>query len=827
VNRAWNTFLRILPYVRPYRKLVILSLIFTFLAAGVSVALPWPLAITFDSVLGNKPLPAILTPLNSLDRFTLLVLLALAILGLKAAEGMVDVLNNYATTKLHENLVLDLRSDMFQHAHRLSPTYHDRRLGGGMSLQLTVRSQSAGAIIVAIPALIQAIVTLVAMFVVAYFIDWQLALLALSVVPFIYYSTGHYARRIEPRLMKVRGMEGKSVSIANEAMSMLRVVVPFGREQYEYRRFRNQGESTVDARVDLTVRQTSFSMVVNLITGVGTALVLGFGAYQILHGHLSGGSLLVMMTYVAAAYAPLQQISDTFTALQEQFVYVRGALGVLNAQPEVNDAPNAYKIGRAEGTISFEGVHFSYQKGVDALKDISFEAQAGQRVAIVGPTGAGKTTLINLMTRFFDPQQGCIRLDGIDLRKLTLSSLRKQISIVMQEPLLFSSSIAENIRYGRLDASMEEVIAAAKAANAHQFIIRLPRKYKTKLGERGATLSGGERQRIAIARAFLKDAPIHILDEPTASIDSRTEAVILDSLERLMLGRTTFVITHRLSAIRNADLILVLDQGRLVEKGTHSELLRRGGLYKELHDAQTGRPPRQKRLGESQRHHDSERGASVEAFITASPNPVPLGDGPGTTTIKWSTGQASSKGRVYVSKDGGPEKFFVGRTKGAKEVKWIKSNSTYEFTLYAGNERSTRLATVVVLRSDRIAQEPDKAHRKNGRGPQPKERGAKRSPPGSVESASQAEQARQPAEGMSAEALAKNSSQLAPTGLPGGAAENPSVSPELQCIDRSFTVDSPGIHRKPTKTNSWVRHLLTCLPKIAKAGLYMRWEVRS
>jgi ATP-binding cassette, subfamily B, bacterial len=823
MKRAWQTFRRILPYVRPYRKLAVFSLIFTFLAAGVSIALPWPLAIMFDSVLGNKPLPAILAPLSSLDRFTLLVLLALAILGLKAAEGMVDVLNNYVTTKLDENIVLDFRSDMFQHAHRLSPAYHDGRLGGGMSLQLTVRSQSAGAIIVAIPALIQAIVTLVGMFVVAYFIDWQLALLALSVVPFIYYSTGHYARRIEPRLMKVRGMEGKSVSIAHEAMAMLRVVVPFGREPYEYRRFRNQGESAVDARVDLTVRQTMFSMVVNVITGVGIALVLGFGAYRTLHGHLSGGNLLVMMTYVAAAYAPLQQISGTFTALQEQFVYLRGALGILNTQPEVKDAPDAYEIGRAKGTLSFEGVDFRYQKSVDALKDISFEAQAGQPIAVVGPTGAGKTTLINLMTRFFDPQRGCIRLDGIDIRKLTLSSLRKQISIVMQEPLLFSSSIADNIRYGRLEASMEEVIAAAKAANVHQSIMRQPKKYRTKVGERGATLSGGERQRITIARAFLKDAPILILDEPTASVDSRTEAVILDSLKRLMVGRTTFIITHRLSAIRNADLILVLDQGRLVEQGTHGELLRRGGLFKQLHDAHAGRTPGKKRPGESRRQHRPEQGASVEAFITASPNPVPAGDGPGATTISWSTGEASSQGQVYFSKGGGLEKLFAGSAKGAKEVTWIRPNATYEFRLYTGKERSARLATVVVRRSDNVAQEPDKTHRNGSREAEPKKRGAKTpGPQESAEPASQVEQARKPAEDTSAEALAENASQQALTALPTGAAENAKVAHEPQRINRS-----EEIYSKPTNTNSWARHLLTCLPVIIKAGLYIRWEVRS
>jgi ABC-type multidrug transport system fused ATPase/permease subunit len=300
-------------------------------------------------------------------------------------------------------------------------------------------------------------------------------------------------------------------------------------------------------------------------------------------------------------YQPLEQMSATISTLQEQFVNVRGALDLRDARVEVEDAPDAIEIDRARGRIAFEGVHFSYQRRVDTLKDISFEAQAGQRVAIVGPTGAGKTTLISLLPRFYDPARGRILLDGIDIRKLTLRSLRRQISIVLQEPLLFSSSIAENIRYGRLGASTEEVVEAAKNANAHDFIMRLPDKYETKLGERGAMLSGGERQRISVARAFLKDAPICILDEPTSSIDSRTEAVILDSLERLMVGRTTFMIAHRLSTVRNADLILVLNHGELVEQGTHDELLGRESLYQTLHIAQTGQAQQRKRLEQFER----------------------------------------------------------------------------------------------------------------------------------------------------------------------------------------------------------------------------------
>jgi ATP-binding cassette subfamily B protein len=602
VKRSLETLRRILPYLRPYWMLAILALVLTLLAALFSLLLPWPLAIMFDSVIGGHPLPGILEPLfGSLDRVTLLILLAVSAVALTAMQGIFGVLEQYITTKVDQYMTLEFRSDLFRHAQRLPVTYHEERRTGNFVAQINLQASSAGTIIVAIPPILQSIATLVGMLVIALSINVKLTLLVVSVVPFIYYSTSYYIKRIEPRLVEVRGMEGESLSIVHEAMAMLRVIIPFGLESHSYERFREQGERAVAARVDLTVRQTAFSVIVNVLTAIGTALVLGFGAYQILRGELEGGRLLVMMSYTAAVYQPLEQMSATVSTLQEQFVNVRGALDLRDAQVEIEDAPGAYEVGRVEGDVAYEGVHFSYKRRVDTLKDISFEAQAGQRVAIVGPTGAGKTTLISLLPRFYDPGRGRILLDGIDIRKLTLKSLRQQISIVLQEPLLFSGSIAENIRYGRLGASMDEVVEAAKDANSHDFIMRLPDQYETKLGERGAQLSGGERQRISVARAFLKDAPICILDEPTSSIDSRTEAVILDSLERLMAGRTTFMIAHRLSTVRNADLVLVLNHGELVEQGTHDELLGRESLYHQLHFAQTGQTQHKESLEQFER----------------------------------------------------------------------------------------------------------------------------------------------------------------------------------------------------------------------------------
>jgi len=343
----------------------------------------------------------------------------------------------------------------------------------------------------------------------------------------------------------------------------------------------------VDARVKLTVRQTLFSLAVEMITATGTALVLGLGAYSVMNGELTVGQLLVVMSYLILVYKPLETISHTISSLQDLVISLRVSFNLLDTDPEIKDLPGARAIDRACGSITFDNIHFNYRSRVETLKGISFEVRSGQVVAIVGPTGAGKTTLMSLLPRFYDARKGKVLLDGTDIRTLTLESLRRQISIVLQEPLLFSGTIAENIRYGRLDASMDEIMAAARAANAHDFIMNLPKQYDTELGERGVQLSGGERQRIAVARAFLKDAPILILDEPTSSIDSRTEAVILDALDQLMVGRTTFMIAHRLSTIRRADMVLVLDHGRLVEQGTHDDLLRLGGLYRQLYDMQT------------------------------------------------------------------------------------------------------------------------------------------------------------------------------------------------------------------------------------------------
>ncbi|HEX5367534.1 MAG TPA: ABC transporter ATP-binding protein [Acidimicrobiales bacterium] len=591
--RLWRTQLRrnlgrIRPYLRPYRRLMAGASVLILLGAVAALAEPWPMALLVDGVLVDRPLPAYADRLLPDDRTGLIWTAVLAGLAVTAVIGVLDVLSRYVLTKLEQRMVLDFRSDLFAHVQRLSMDFHDHRRTGELMANVNNRASSIGAITVAFPPLAQSALTLVGMFVVTARIDLRLALLSLVVVPLLYSSTGVYAARVTPHVRKVRGLEGRSLNIVHEAIQMIRVTVAFGREGFEHGRFRAQGERAVDRRVRLTVLQTVFSLGVNLVTALGTALVLGVGAFAVVGGDLTVGELIVVMSYVAAMYKPLETISSTVTGIQEKMVALEGAYELLDTRPAVEDPADGVKVDRVRGHIAFERVSFSYPTRPGTLRDISFEIRPGQAVGVVGNTGAGKTTLLSLMPRFADVEAGRILLDGRDIRDFRLADLRSQFSLVLQEPLLFTGTIKENIRYGRLDASDDEVHDAARAANAHDFICRLPKRYATRLGERGAQVSGGERQRISVARAFLKDAPVLLLDEPTSSIDSTTEREILTALRRLMEGRTTFMVAHRLSTIRDADLILVLDDGEIVQCGSHDDLLGRPGRYREMWEVQLG-----------------------------------------------------------------------------------------------------------------------------------------------------------------------------------------------------------------------------------------------
>jgi ATP-binding cassette, subfamily B, bacterial len=569
----------------------------TVVTAILGLAEPWPLAIILNQVLTEQHPSGLLQTIFGDDPTVWIVLVSMVTLRflLIAVGNGFTVLSHYVGSKMEQNMVLDLRSDLFEHVQRLSLTFHDQRATGALMSQINLQAASVGNIVMVIPPIAEAALTLVGMLVIVMLIDWQLAVIAMLVIPFLFWSFNLYGRRIVPQLQHVQALEWRSLSIVHESMAMLRVIVSFGREDYEHRRFREQGQIAVDERVKLTVGQSLYTLGVQTATAAGTSLVLGVGAWHVMQGKLSIGELLVMLTYIASVYQPLEQISTTIGTIHEQLVQLDGSLKLLDTDPEVKERPDAIALGRARGRVSAEGVGFAYKGRKHTIRDVSFDAPPGERIAIVGHTGAGKSTLMSLLIRFYDPHEGKIAIDGIDIRDLELASLREQISVVLQDPLLFSGTIAENIRYGKLDATDEEIVAAAQAANAHDFISRLPLGYDTELGERGAQISGGERQRISVARAFLKDAPILILDEPTSSIDSKTEAVILDALDELMEGRTSFIVAHRLSTVRHADQILVLSEGRVVERGTHDELLRDGRIYRQLHEAQTRERTRKRR----------------------------------------------------------------------------------------------------------------------------------------------------------------------------------------------------------------------------------------
>jgi ATP-binding cassette subfamily B protein len=635
-----------LPYLRPYRKLYVLTILFTLMGSVIALAEPWPLAVLVDSVLGNHAPTSFLKAIFGADPnpYTLLVFVVIAGFGITIIGHGITVLNDYVGTKLEQNMILDLRSKLFDHCQGLSLTFHDERYTGQLMTMINAQAAAVGAVVMTFPPLAQNLLTLIGMLIIALLIDWQVTLVSLVAVPFIYYSLGLYGTRILPRVRQVMRLEWGSLSIVYEAMSMLRVIVSFGREKYEHRRFRTQGQTAVDARVQLTVRETLFALGVTAATAGGTALVLGFGATHVLNGQIRTGELLVLISYIAAVYKPLETISTSLAQLNQQLVYLRAALSLLDKEPEVTEDADAIDLGRARGEITFADVSFAYKDRDSTLENVSFQINAGQRIAIVGPTGAGKTTLANLIVRFYDPKDGRILVDGTDIRRLKLKCLREQISLVMQEPMLFSGTIAENIRYGRLDATMDEVVEAAKCANAHDFISELPKGYETELGEGGHQLSGGERQRVCVARAFVKNAPILILDEPTSSIDSKTESVILDALDELMVGRTSIMIAHRLSTVRDADLILVMNQGEVVEQGTHEELVALNGLYRQLHDAQTrrramARPPDEvvhaDRLVEAAITHDGHESVSPE-----------------TEPARAGTASIAGNGRPRISVDG-------------------------------------------------------------------------------------------------------------------------------------------------------------------------------
>jgi ATP-binding cassette subfamily B protein len=548
-----------------------LAVIFLLSLSEVAIALllPLPIKLVVDSVLGAHPFPRLLAvllpPSATASRRGMLAAatgLLMVVSLLQHSEGFTSwVLQSYTG----EKLVLRLRARLFRHAQRLSLGYHDQRGTADSLYRIHDDAVPTQYILVAglVPLLSSGCI-LAGLLTVTAWIDRELALIALIVVPVLIVLTEYYRRRVREEWSEVKTLDASATSALQEVLGALRVVKAFGQEGREHDRYVGRARKTVRRQLRAIAGEATFGLLVALTLALGTAIVLVVGVGHVQAGALTLGSLLLVMGYLTQLYRPVETISKKVTGLQASLASAERTMALLDEPADVIERPEPRPLRRASGSIEFRGVSFQYESGPSVLRDVSLTIPGGTRVGIAGPTGAGKTTLISLLLRFFDPQAGAIYLDGVDLRDYRLADLRDQFALVLQEPVLFSTTIAENIAYGRPDARPEEIARAARAANAHDFITALPSGYETHVGERGMTLSGGERQRIALARAFLKDAPILILDEPTSSVDLKSEASIMESLEQLMCGRTAFIIAHRLNTLATCDLRLEIASGRTV-----------------------------------------------------------------------------------------------------------------------------------------------------------------------------------------------------------------------------------------------------------------------
>ena len=585
-----SIYRRVLRYYRPFLPQTLVGLIFSLCGIGLNLLKPWPFKFIVDEFLptlshggvrgGGWTAEIIQNPRRAL------LVLCLALVVIQLLWGMINWFTNYIFVKIGLQALLKLRTDLYSYLQSLSLKYHDARRSSDSSFRVAYDSQAIQTIYnKGFTNIFGSGITLVSTFVIMLRIDWQLALMSLSVVPLLLGAIYFFAHRIRRDSTFIQEQESAVLAQAQEGLSAIRMVHAFGREGWEVRQFHMQATQSLQANLRLTLTNVNSALVISTLMVLGTAAMYYLGTMHVLAGTLTLGSLLVFSAYLLMLYQPLESLTYTAWAMEGATAGARRCFEILDREDDVVDAANAVAISGTGGAIQFRQVSFGYQSDREVLHDVDLQIAPNQIVALVGGTGAGKSTLLSLVPRFYDPIAGSVSLDGRNVRDITKKSLRAQIGIVLQDTLLFSTTIRENIAYGRPDATEEEIKAAARRAQADEFIEQLPNGYANLVGERGGHLSVGQRQRIGIARAFLKNAPILLLDEPTSALDPTTESAIMATIKELMQGRTTLIVTHRLSTIHHVNQIVVMEDGRIVEQGTGPELVSRAGVYARLYNS--------------------------------------------------------------------------------------------------------------------------------------------------------------------------------------------------------------------------------------------------
>ncbi|WP_454789989.1 ABC transporter ATP-binding protein [Mycolicibacterium lutetiense] len=582
----------ILELIRPYRFLVAGIFAVLLLQIATGLAAPWPLKVVLDSVVGHHPLPGwlhgLLQPLlGGEGKMHIAGLAAVMVFVIAVVAAIASYVANYLTETVGQRIGNDLRTRAYHHLQQLSLNYFDtHRVGPILSTLTDDVDTIQGFASSSTLGIATDLLTIVGMLAMMLWLQWDFTLIALAVAPLLLLFVSRIRKAVKAATHEVRRRESDIVAVAEEGLQSIRVVKAFDREDMQERELATAGQQAVDAALNARRVKSVVSPIVGVVVAACTAVVLWRGSALILAGAMTAGTLTVFISYLASFFKPVQDLAKLTNTIAMASVGVDRVNALLTAETSVEEKTDAIDAGRIKGAISFERVAFSYNSETPVLRDVTFEVEPGQLVGVVGHTGSGKSSLVSLIPRFYDPSKGTVRVDGVDLRDYKLHELRRQIAYVLQDTVLFRGTIRDNIAFGRPDADHDEIVEMAKLANAHEFISEMPQGYDSPVGERGLTLSGGQRQRIGIARALIRDSPILILDEPTAALDAESERLVMSALQRLMKDRTVITIAHRLSTIRDANKIVVLEEGRVVEQGTHSELLTAGGRYADLHRIQ-------------------------------------------------------------------------------------------------------------------------------------------------------------------------------------------------------------------------------------------------